>query len=294
GRRRGDAADDRRPHPLREDPLLGAVELSRLADRDAVRDGGAHGRAGADRLPAVLQPAEPPARGGDPAVLRASRTGGRPVQPGGARRADRQVRAGRPRTRRQPRRARRPADPGDRMARGIAGDRAEAEGTRRAARNHAVAVRGRLAAGESRGQFGHRGAEDGGAVRRLLRRARLRVDRRGRVAGRLAGDTGPRVDARLPRSPVPVPRSPALTAMDLTGLLADPAYRDISVRLLAALAVGGAIGLERSYHGRPAGFRTHALVCLSTSLLMLVTVYETRWFPAMTQGRVALDPTRMA
>lgn len=82
--------------------------------------------------------------------------------------------------------------------------------------------------------------------------------------------------------------------MALTGLFADPVYRDITVRLLVALAVGGAIGLERSYHGRPAGFRTHALVCLSTSLLMLVTVYETRWFPAMTQGRVALDPTRMA
>ncbi len=77
-------------------------------------------------------------------------------------------------------------------------------------------------------------------------------------------------------------------------LLADPAYLDMAVRLLAALAVGGAIGLERSYHGRPAGFRTHALVCLSTSLLMLVTVYENRWFPGLAQGRVALDPTRMA
>ena len=77
-------------------------------------------------------------------------------------------------------------------------------------------------------------------------------------------------------------------------LLADPAYLNMSLRLLAALAVGGAIGLERSYHGRPAGFRTHTLVCLSTSLLMLVTVYENRWFPELTQGRVALDPTRMA
>jgi putative Mg2+ transporter-C (MgtC) family protein len=44
--------------------------------------------------------------------------------------------------------------------------------------------------------------------------------------------------------------------------------------LLAALITGCLIGLERSYHGRPAGFRTPALVCLSTSLFMLVTVYE--------------------
>jgi putative Mg2+ transporter-C (MgtC) family protein len=74
----------------------------------------------------------------------------------------------------------------------------------------------------------------------------------------------------------------------------DPVYIEIAVRLVAALAVGGFIGLERSYHGRPAGFRTHALVCMSTSLLMLVTVYETRWFPEVSQARIALDPTRLA
>ena len=76
--------------------------------------------------------------------------------------------------------------------------------------------------------------------------------------------------------------------------LTDGVYLDIALRLVASLVVGGLIGLERSYHGRPAGFRTHSLVCLSTSLLMLVTVYETRWFPNITQGRISLDPTRMA
>ncbi len=76
--------------------------------------------------------------------------------------------------------------------------------------------------------------------------------------------------------------------------ISDGVYIDIVVRLLASLVVGGLIGLERSYHGRPAGFRTHSLVCLSTGLLMLVTVYETRWFPSVAQGRISLDPTRMA
>jgi len=71
-------------------------------------------------------------------------------------------------------------------------------------------------------------------------------------------------------------------------------YFDIALRLVASLVIGGLIGLERSYHGRPAGFRTHSLVCLSTSLLMLVTVYEARWFPNIGQGRISLDPTRMA
>jgi putative Mg2+ transporter-C (MgtC) family protein len=71
-------------------------------------------------------------------------------------------------------------------------------------------------------------------------------------------------------------------------------YIQITIRLIGALVIGGLIGLERSYHGRPAGFRTHLLVCLSTSLLMLVTVYEVRWFPNISPGRIALDPTRMA
>jgi putative Mg2+ transporter-C (MgtC) family protein len=71
-------------------------------------------------------------------------------------------------------------------------------------------------------------------------------------------------------------------------------YLEIVFRLAAALFAGGLIGLERSYRGRPAGFRTHALVCLASSLLMLVTVYESHWFPQLEGGRVILDPTRMA
>lgn len=63
--------------------------------------------------------------------------------------------------------------------------------------------------------------------------------------------------------------------------------------LLAALVAGGLIGLERSYHGRPAGFRTHTLVCIASSALMLVTVYQQEWFPG-TLTRVSVDPTRMA
>jgi putative Mg2+ transporter-C (MgtC) family protein len=71
-------------------------------------------------------------------------------------------------------------------------------------------------------------------------------------------------------------------------------YFEITFRLVAALFAGGLIGLERSHRGRPAGFRTHALVCLASSLLMLVTVYETHWFPQTANARVILDPTRMA
>jgi putative Mg2+ transporter-C (MgtC) family protein len=71
-------------------------------------------------------------------------------------------------------------------------------------------------------------------------------------------------------------------------------YLEITLRLLIALAFGGMVGLERSFHGRPAGFRTHVLVCLGSALLMLVTVYEGQWFVPHGAGRVTVDPTRMA
>jgi putative Mg2+ transporter-C (MgtC) family protein len=69
---------------------------------------------------------------------------------------------------------------------------------------------------------------------------------------------------------------------------------DIILRLGVALGVGALIGMERSYSGRAAGFRTHALVCVSTALLMLVTSFESAWLSSSFEGRLVLDPTRMA
>jgi putative Mg2+ transporter-C (MgtC) family protein len=68
----------------------------------------------------------------------------------------------------------------------------------------------------------------------------------------------------------------------------------ILVRVLAAVAVGALIGFERSFHGRPAGFRTHALVCVASSLLMLVTVYQNHWMTVVPLDAIRTDPTRMA
>jgi len=71
------------------------------------------------------------------------------------------------------------------------------------------------------------------------------------------------------------------------------AIPEILLRIVAALVAGLIVGYERSYHGRPAGFRTHALVCMASSLLMLVTVYESQWVRIPLEG-IRLDPTRMA
>ena len=68
----------------------------------------------------------------------------------------------------------------------------------------------------------------------------------------------------------------------------------IVVRLAVALVIGGFIGLERTLHGRPAGFRTHSLVCLASSLLMLVTVYQLHWMTEVPLDTIRGDPTRMA
>ncbi len=66
-------------------------------------------------------------------------------------------------------------------------------------------------------------------------------------------------------------------------------YPVILLRLLLAVLAGGMIGFERTYHGRPAGFRTHTLVCTASSVLMLVTLYEWVLF-----ADTPVDPTRMA
>lgn len=60
-------------------------------------------------------------------------------------------------------------------------------------------------------------------------------------------------------------------------------------RLLVALALGIVLGYERERKGKPAGLRTHAVVCLSTATLMAAAELLQH------QGGLTLgDPARMA
>jgi len=68
----------------------------------------------------------------------------------------------------------------------------------------------------------------------------------------------------------------------------------ILTRLLAALLAGGLIGFERAYNGRPAGLRTHSLVCMASSLLMLLTVFQWQLLASVPIDTLRVDPTRMA
>src|SRR6185503_17129140 len=62
--------------------------------------------------------------------------------------------------------------------------------------------------------------------------------------------------------------------------------------LVFALLLGGAVGLEREYHGRPAGLRTHILVCLSSTMLIMIS-RQLGSESLEIQGRLVFDPNRM-
>lgn len=65
---------------------------------------------------------------------------------------------------------------------------------------------------------------------------------------------------------------------------------EIIFRLVLAMMFGGFIGLERESHKRPAGFRTHILVCVGSALVMMISQYAFVNFARTTE----YDPGRIA
>jgi putative Mg2+ transporter-C (MgtC) family protein len=65
--------------------------------------------------------------------------------------------------------------------------------------------------------------------------------------------------------------------------------------ILVSVVVGGAIGLERELHGRPAGLRTHILVCLAASLVVFTArVVPAHLLDGSGEARIVVDPNRLA
>lgn len=65
--------------------------------------------------------------------------------------------------------------------------------------------------------------------------------------------------------------------------------------VLGAMITGGLIGVERTYNGHPAGFRTHILVALASCVLMLSAMHQNSWaFVALPGQTIVIDPTRMS
>jgi putative Mg2+ transporter-C (MgtC) family protein len=70
-------------------------------------------------------------------------------------------------------------------------------------------------------------------------------------------------------------------------------YGQIAINLGAAWVAGGMIGVERSFHGRAAGFRTHCLVAIAAAAAIMVAYAPllNTGFPGMQTG---LDAGRLA
>lgn len=70
---------------------------------------------------------------------------------------------------------------------------------------------------------------------------------------------------------------------------------DIGLPMLLSLITGLVIGLERELRAKPAGLRTHALVCFASTILMLAASRQADWIVQyLPEGQVVTDPTRMA
>lgn len=69
-------------------------------------------------------------------------------------------------------------------------------------------------------------------------------------------------------------------------------YWTILLRVALAVILGGIIGMERQSKHRPAGFRTHILVCLGSAAIMLMS--EMIFIRYYENYGVASDPTRIA
>jgi putative Mg2+ transporter-C (MgtC) family protein len=68
---------------------------------------------------------------------------------------------------------------------------------------------------------------------------------------------------------------------------------ELILRIAFGSVFGGLIGLERHVHGRPAGFRTHILVCTAMVLLMEVSEYY-HYLGLQDPSYVRVDPGRIA
>lgn len=61
--------------------------------------------------------------------------------------------------------------------------------------------------------------------------------------------------------------------MESLNALRDVNILSVTIRLLLAVTCGGVIGIEREFKRRPAGFRTHILICLGAAMTTLTSQF---------------------
>lgn len=67
---------------------------------------------------------------------------------------------------------------------------------------------------------------------------------------------------------------------------------DLTIRMVLSAVLGGMIGFEREWSNHAAGFRTHILVCLGSTTIMLMSIYGFSQFVG--EENVRIDPARLA
>lgn len=87
----------------------------------------------------------------------------------------------------------------------------------------------------------------------------------------------------------PVPMSDFLEEFTRPTWLPFPV---IAARVLLAALLGAAIGFEREWHNRPAGLRTHILVCVAAALVGILTLEITHAPSLGGREGAAVDPLR--
>src|SRR6478736_8890488 len=65
----------------------------------------------------------------------------------------------------------------------------------------------------------------------------------------------------------------------------------VAARLVLAMLLGGAIGFEREWRNRPAGLRTHILMCVAAAMVGILTI-EIMNAPAFARAGATFDPLR--
>ena len=74
--------------------------------------------------------------------------------------------------------------------------------------------------------------------------------------------------------------------MDFINFFTSPTTLDILFKLFLALLLSSIIGIERELIHKPAGIKTHSLICISATLTMAIGLYMKDIFPTM-------DPSRL-
>lgn len=64
-------------------------------------------------------------------------------------------------------------------------------------------------------------------------------------------------------------------------------FLGIFFKLILSVLCGGIIGWERERYHKPAGFRTHTLVCMGSALFMMVSIYISSKYSQSDPARIA-------